>query len=214
MREVHNYVDPAEITDELLYNGFTELEPEEAALAGEVISQHRIPFVIDALKEELAKRHDDQTEIEKLIETAHVIYLEDMISDESVGLKYTTKDESKKLIEKSGYFVDLRDFLNALDQVNTSREYTVNLFHTLVLFFLEDDPEMYKRAYTQLRYAPSNSSHYNQHAPSHRYFLRAETLIEYASTNIPPELKIPGVGNKGRKLMRYVLFDEDIDTII
>lgn len=211
--EIWEYVDPESIAEELLHFSFGGLAIKEAAAAGEAVSQLRVPLVMDAMRSELARRGERNGQLLASLGSADVIDLEEMVDDDEywfVGL-----EDVKDAILADGRFVNFTDFMLAQKQVRTSSEYVTNVFHTLVLFFMQDQPDKQEEISRKLRYQQSNQSWSNPYAPTHRFFLCAEALIPYSAEKVEPENKIPGIGRVGRRLMRAVLFDnEDIDALL
>jgi hypothetical protein len=108
-------------------------------------------------------------------------------------------------------YVGYRDF-HAVYHERTRRYYTqpepyVRLYHTLVIHFVgEENPEFRQKAYDDLRYQPYNHSHWNDRAPTWKYWLRTDALLPYADT-ATQEYRIKGIGPKGREIMWAVLRD-------
>lgn len=211
--EIREYVSPEFIANELAYQMRHELSAEEAALAGEAISSYRIPLVMDALRNEISRREERSTVVLNLLDSSDIIDLDDLVDDDENW--FTGREDIEQVILNDGRFVNFTDFMLAQKQTHTSTEYTTNVFHTLVLFFYEDQPAKHAELTSRLRYQQSNQSWSNQYAPTHRFFLYGEALMPYATEKVPAEYKIPGVGRIGRRLIRAVLYDnEDIDTLL
>lgn len=211
--EVWEYVQPDIIAEELLYDTRRSITFEEAAAAGEAISRLRVPIVYEAVHAERTRRDERNKVMLEKLESADVIDLEDLVPDDDYW--FTGMDDTKDAILADGRFVNFTDFMLAQKQVRTSTEYVTNVFHTLVLFFLQDQPDKQAEVSQKLRYQQSNKSWSNNYAPTHRFFLCAEALIPYAAEKVEAEYKVPGVGRIGRRLMRAVLFDnEDIDSLL
>lgn len=211
--EIRDYVSPDAIADEMSYQMRHEITAYEAALAGDVISKHRIPFVMDAIRNELARRSERNQAIVGLLDMANVIDLDDIVDDDENW--FTAREDVQQTILEDGRFVNFTDFMLAQKQVRTSTEYTTNVFHTLVLFFYQDQPAKHAEISGKLRYQQSNQSWSNRYAPTHRFFIGTESLVPYAPEKVTPEFKIPGIGRIGRRLMRAVLYDnEDIDALM
>lgn len=208
VREVHAHVDPEAIIHDLGLVSYADLTLEEAQVAAEAISRLRIPFVVDAIQAEIERRHMQMGDLRAAFGTAEIIDLEDFIPDEEEFDWYVGTADVRQAILEDGKFVDFEDFLNVREQVRTTNEYITNLFHTLVLFMLQDDPEKYAEARQQLRYNPYSHSSNNPFAATRRFFLRAELLMPFATEKVGHEYKISGVGRTGRRVLRAVLFDD------
>ncbi len=116
-------------------------------------------------------------------------------------------DPPPELVE-SGLYVNYEDFMNVMGEVGTRPEPLANLFHTLVLFFSQEDPRLLAQAEQHLRYSPDNRASWNRQAWTYKYWLLAEALQPYSPYRVSSEYKIPGVGKIGRAVLRAVLFDE------
>lgn len=214
MEQIWEYVDPDSIADNLsAFSYRDELTAEEAAAAAEAISLVRVPFVMDALRNELGRRNERDQRLEQQIEGTDIIDLEDLAEEGDYW--FVGWEDSKDKLANDGRFVNFTDFMLARKQVRTTEEYVTNVFHTLVLFFLEDQPEKHQEAIARLRYNQSNQSWSNKTSPTFRFYIRTEALLPYAPERVSAEYKIPGIGRVGRRLMRAVLFDnEDIEDLL
>jgi hypothetical protein len=128
-------------------------------------------------------------------------------------------------LSESGLYLCYQDFKDVavdLRRQGTTPEsnFATTLFRDLVIFFSGSDPRLLPQAYGHLRPITRGgityySPYWDPAAPDHCYYLLAQSLIPFAAAKISPDLKIPGVGTKGRRVMRMVLFDDiDIETAL
>lgn len=114
--------------------------------------------------------------------------------------------------EDSGLCVGFDDFQDVQRELRIANEPLANLYHSLVLYFSQNYPNMHKQAEVHLRNNPRNHSSWNRASWTYSYFIVANTLRPYSAERVTPDFKIPNVGTIGRRVMRAVLFDDpDID---
>ena len=122
---------------------------------------------------------------------------------------YFEDDLPSDLLE-SGLYVGYEDFKDVAGDVGMNPEPLANLYHSLILHFTQHDGRMHEQALRHLRYNSSNRSFWNKHATTYQYYLSTQVLAEYSGHSADGKHKIPGIGVKGRKVMRAVLgSDED-----
>lgn len=124
-------------------------------------------------------------------------------------------DEPPQELKDTGFYVGYQDFIDIRRRARATDEFLTQLYHTLVLHFLEGDKRVYDTVLGQLRYNPNNHSNWNTAAWTHHYYLATQTVVDYAHAGRDPAFKIPGIGSKGRYIMRAVVdMDEGIDQLL
>jgi hypothetical protein len=110
-------------------------------------------------------------------------------------------------IEASGLYVGYADFTDYRRELGLHDVPLTTLYHNLVLFAARGWPEMHHQAVKHLRYNLRNGSCWNVDSWTHKYHLLIAPLIPYVDEKAQTPYKIPGVGAKGRMIMRAVLLD-------
>lgn len=118
-------------------------------------------------------------------------------------------DHHPRSVREAGRYVNFDDFRDVSRDTGMDDVPLATLYHSLVLHFARrQDEAFYDFAWRELRYNPNNHSSWNRSATTYRYWLLGNALLPYAAEKVTPEFKIEGVANKGRMVLRAVLFEE------
>ncbi|MEK7603060.1 MAG: hypothetical protein AAB459_02335 [Patescibacteria group bacterium] len=112
-----------------------------------------------------------------------------------------------ELVE-SGLYISFVDFLDVRREMDVADVPLTGWYHTLVLHQSRDWPTMHQQANKHLRYNPNNHSCYNENSWTRSYHLYGSALIRYSTELVEPKNKIVGFGEKGRRILRAVLFED------